>query len=294
MRLLFVHAHPDDESLWNGASIAHHVAAGDEVYVLTCTLGEEGEVIPEALKHLELPAGQPRDPSAPDPLAPVRREELREAMRRSGVAGSSVLGEDGGPRWRDSGMAGTPSFEHPRAFAAADPEDVGAAIREHIEKVAPDAVVTYDEHGGYGHPDHIQTHRGTVAAVRGMTERPALYAKVIPRSWYGEDVAWLGEQLTPERRAEWHAAPPPSDDAAQMAVRDDAVPTHEVVDPQVVPAQQDAIAAHETQVRTLPQMYVLSNEVASRISGREAFVRLDPDTGTEIAGSGEPRRALGS
>ena len=79
-RLLFAHAHPDDESLWTGVTMAHHVARGDEVHVLTCTLGEEGEVIPDDLKHLELPAGSARPDDVADELAPVRREELRRAM----------------------------------------------------------------------------------------------------------------------------------------------------------------------------------------------------------------------
>ena len=93
-RLLFVHAHPDDESLWTGVALAHHVAAGDEVHVLTCTLGEEGEVIPDDLKHLELPAGEARDPDAADPLAEVRRDELRAAMGAMAVTSSVVLGDE--------------------------------------------------------------------------------------------------------------------------------------------------------------------------------------------------------
>ena len=85
-RLLFVHAHPDDETLATGVALAHHVARGDDVHVLTCTLGEEGEVIPAQLGHLEGAEG--------DPLAAHRREELRRAMEVLGVT-HHLLGADG-------------------------------------------------------------------------------------------------------------------------------------------------------------------------------------------------------
>lgn len=294
MRLLFVHAHPDDETLWNGASIAHHVAAGDEVHVLTCTLGEEGEVIPPELAHLELPPGQAREVGAPDALGAHRRGELREAMTRSGVASSVVLGEQGGPSWRDSGMAGTPSARHPRAFAAADVGEVGAAIRAHLERLDPDVVLTYEEHGGYGHPDHVQTHRGTVEAVRQLPEadRPRLLARVSPQDWYEDDLQWLRQQLDERRQEQWGARPPEADDASRLSIRPAEVVAHEVVDPDVVPRQEHAAAAHATQVRVLPGMFVLSNGVATRFAGREAFARVDPDTGRLLPAPPGPRTAV--
>src|SRR3954447_17133613 len=97
-RLLFVHAHPDDETLTCGIAMAHHVARGDEVHVLTCTLGEEGEVIPPRLAHLE--------GAADDALGPHRHAELTEALGRVG-AHLHVLGAESGrlSRYRDSGMA---------------------------------------------------------------------------------------------------------------------------------------------------------------------------------------------
>src|SRR5690606_26861636 len=103
-----VHAHPDDETLATGIALAHFAARGDWVHVITCTLGEEGEVIPPELAHLE---GSPE-------LAQVRREELAGAMAVIGVR-NEFLGSDT-PRWRDSGMAGSPAAQHPDAFAAAD------------------------------------------------------------------------------------------------------------------------------------------------------------------------------
>ena len=105
-RLVFVHAHPDDETLATGVAIAHHAARGDDVHVLTCTLGEEGEVIPPHLAHLEGAHG--------DPLAAHRREELRGAMEVLGVTHHLLAahGEGGGTAYRDSGMAGSEAAGH--------------------------------------------------------------------------------------------------------------------------------------------------------------------------------------
>lgn len=287
VRLLAIHAHPDDETLASGVTLAHHVAAGDEVHVLTLTHGEEGEVIPEDLAHLELPAGGERDPNAADPLAEVRRTELTEAMERLGVSGWTVLGDRGGPTRRDSGMVGTPSAAHPRALTGADLGQVADQVRDQIERVDPDLVVTYDHSGGYGHPDHVRTHEVVLAAVAGMARPPRLFAIVTPRSWYEQDQAWLREQLTPARRREWGATPPdPADHTAQVSVVPDEDVTHVVVDPDVVERQRAALAAHRTQVRLIPGMSVLSNGIASRTAGREAFQELDPRTGVPLPAQG--------
>ena len=178
-RLLFVHAHPDDETLTCGITMAHHVALGDEVHVLTCTLGEEGEVVPPELAHLQGAEG--------DPLGPFRLGEVREAMRRLGVH-HAVLGADEAAgrlsRFRDTGMAGMPSAEHPRAFGAADVEAVGSLVADHLRALRPDVVVTYDSTGGYEHPDHVQTHRvddGRAAAARGPASDPPTPSTSTPR-----------------------------------------------------------------------------------------------------------------
>ena len=160
--------------------------------MLTCTLGEEGEVIPPELAHL----ASDRD----DSLGPWRREELRGAMAAMGVH-HRVLGEDpsGGVLsvYRDSGMAGTPTAANPAAFVNADPAEAAAMVADVIAQTGATVVVTYDEHGGYGHPDHIQTHRVTCAAVTSLPERerPDLYAVLTPRSWAVEDRAWLAEHV---------------------------------------------------------------------------------------------------
>ncbi len=277
-RLLFVHAHPDDETLTCGITMAHHVALGDEVHVLTCTLGEEGEVVPPELAHLEGADG--------DPLGPFRLGEVREAMGRLGVH-HAVLGADEGAgrlsRFRDSGMAGMPSAEHPRAFAAADVEATGALVADHVRALRPDAVVTYDPTGGYEHPDHVQTHRVTMAALRQLAdgERPAYTFHVYtPRSWVQADRRWLREHVPPELALAY----PADDDPMISSTVDDDLVTHVVVDPIHLPEQVAALDAHRTQLRVWPGgYYALTNHAAARLAGREAFVRVDPLTGERIA-----------
>lgn len=271
-RLLFVHAHPDDETLANGVVMAHHVRLGDEVHVLTATLGEEGEVIPADLAHLELPAGQSRPDDIEDPLADVRQSELICATETLGVTSSLLLA--GG--WRDSGMAGSAASRHPRAFSAAPVADVGARVADVIRALAPDVVVTYDEHGGYGHPDHIQTHRATVAAVASLSkeQRPRLFATLTPRSWAEQD-----RQSCLESHFEGLSTLDDSDPYPPSVVADDRV-THRVVDPACVPAQAAALRCHRTQVTVLDaSYYTLSNDIVALMSGREGFAELDPATG---------------
>ena len=268
-RLLFVHAHPDDETLATGVAIAHHVARGDDVHVLTCTLGEEGEVIPPELAHLEGAAG--------DPLAGHRREELRGAMEVLGVTHHllGADGTDGATTYRDSGMAGSAASQHPRAWTGADLADAAAEVRAVVDDVRPDVVVTYDATGGYGHPDHVRTHEATCHAVASSADVPVLYAVLTPLSWAVEDRAWLAGHVPADRGF----VVPGEDDPFPSSVVPDAVVTHVVVDPAVVAVQREALRWHATQVVVGEGWYALSNHVVSRLAGREGYARLDAATG---------------
>jgi len=273
-RLLFVHAHPDDETITTGLTMAHYAAAGCDVHVLTCTLGEEGEVIPAPLAHLAA--------DREDILGGYRREELREAMRRLGVA-HHVLGEDPGrgvpSRYRDSGMAGTPSAQDPRAFVNADLSEAADLVARHVRAVRPDVVVTYDEHGGYAHPDHIRTHEVTMAALRQLADelQPAAYVVLTPLEWAVQDREWLA--LKVDGNAPPGLTVPGRDDPFAPSVVPDEVVTHRVVRPELVGRQATALAAHGTQVRVFDGYYALSNDIAARLAGREGFARVDPRTG---------------
>ncbi|NUP41476.1 MAG: N-acetyl-1-D-myo-inositol-2-amino-2-deoxy-alpha-D-glucopyranoside deacetylase [Streptomyces sp.] len=153
-RLLLVHAHPDDETINNGATMAKYAAEGALVTLVTCTLGEEGEVIPPELAHL----AADRD----DTLGEHRVGELAAAMAELGVTDHRFLGGPG--RYRDSGMMGVAQNEVPGCFWQADLDEAAGHLAEVIMDVRPQALVTYDDNGGYGHPDHIQAHR---VAMRG-------------------------------------------------------------------------------------------------------------------------------
>ncbi len=299
-RLLFVHAHPDDETLTTGITMAAYAGRGHDVHLLTCTLGEEGEVIPAELAHL----GSDRD----DTLGTRRLEELRAAMAVLGVE-HSVLGEDPergvASRYRDSGMADSSSPQHPDAFALADVGEAAAMVATHIRTLRPDVVVTYDAQGGYFHPDHIQTHRVTMSALIALSAEnepdngaearsgassastaksaavPAAYCILTPRSWASQDRRWLLDRVASIGAncvvLQQDAPYPPS-------VVGDEVVTHAVVEPALVDKQRRALAEHKTQVTVYDGYYGLSNHVAKRLSGREGFARFDPVAGRLVPG----------
>lgn len=271
-RLLFVHAHPDDETLTTGVAISHHVARGDDVHVLTCTLGEEGEVIPAPLAHLE---------GRGEELAAHRRAELARAMDLLGVT-HHLLGADGPdapPAFRDSGMAGSAAATDPRAFAGVPLDAAADAVREVVERIRPHVVITYDAGGGYGHPDHVRTHDATRQAVTGLGGgAPVLLAALVPLTWAGEDREWLTAHV-PD--GEGWVVPGAGNPYAANVVPDDVV-TRAVVDAEAERRRTRALREHETQVVVGEGWYALSNRYVFRLAGREGYARLDPATGRPV------------
>jgi N-acetyl-1-D-myo-inositol-2-amino-2-deoxy-alpha-D-glucopyranoside deacetylase len=173
-RILFVHAHPDDETVGTGATMARYAAAGAHVTLVTCTLGEEGEIHVPELSGLA--AGQA------DQLGGYRIAELDAACAALGVTDHRFLG--GAGRFRDSGMMGLPTNEHPRAFWQADLDVAAGLLLDVIREVRPQVLVTYDPNGFYGHPDHIQAHRVAMRAVElaGDLAPRKVYWTAVPRS----------------------------------------------------------------------------------------------------------------
>jgi N-acetyl-1-D-myo-inositol-2-amino-2-deoxy-alpha-D-glucopyranoside deacetylase len=171
-RLLLVHAHPDDETLTTGGTIARYAAEPDtSVTLVTCTLGEQGEIIPAELAELAADRS--------DQLGGYRIGELAAACAALGLRDHRFLG--GAGRWRDSGMvagdglrAVAPQALHPRALARPEAfaEQVDALV-EVLDEVRPQVVITYGSDGGYGHPDHVRAHEITVAALAGVPARLA-------------------------------------------------------------------------------------------------------------------------
>jgi N-acetyl-1-D-myo-inositol-2-amino-2-deoxy-alpha-D-glucopyranoside deacetylase len=262
-RLLFVHAHPDDETLTTGATIAHYAARGAQVRVVTCTLGEEGEVI--GARWAQLAVDQA------DQLGGFRIGELSAALNALGIDDPVFLG--GAGRWRDSGMEGTPP-RHRQRFIDADPCDAVGALVDIIRELRPHVVVTYDANGGYGHPDHIHAHEVTMAAVgaSGGAEFPGepwtvpkVYWAVMSKSAMAAGLDAL-EDVPPE----WIRV---SIDDVPFGYPDDAIDAvMEVAD--CLPAKIAALRAHATQVSVAPngRSCALSNDVALPIGAIEHYI----------------------
>ncbi|BCI54615.1 1D-myo-inositol 2-acetamido-2-deoxy-alpha-D-glucopyranoside deacetylase [Mycolicibacterium litorale] len=261
-RLLFVHAHPDDETLTTGGSIAHYIRRGADVRVVTCTLGEEGEVIGE--RYAQLAVGRA------DQLGGYRIAELTAALSALGVAEPVFLGGPG--HWRDSGMAGTPPRHHPR-FIDADMEEAAGLLAAVVDEFRPHVVVTYDPDGGYGHPDHIQTHRVTTAAVERAGWRvPKVYWTVAATTAMRESL-----DVAEDIPGEWIRV---SADDVPFGYPDDRIDA--VVDAgDSIEAKVAALRAHATQVSVAPngQSCALSNNIAMPITAEEHYVLAVGDAG---------------
>jgi N-acetyl-1-D-myo-inositol-2-amino-2-deoxy-alpha-D-glucopyranoside deacetylase len=266
-RLLFVHAHPDDETITNGATIAHYVGRGAEVKVVTCTLGEEGEVIGDQWAQLAVDHA--------DQLGGYRILELSSALRALGLDGPVYLGGPG--RWRDSGMVGSEARGRQR-FSDADQREAVGALVEIIREMRPHVVVTYDPNGGYGHPDHIQTHVVTTAAVAAAGSDdfpgapwtvPKFYWTVIARSAF--TAGW--EALGPGDVRDGWIVPPPDGDFGELGFPDDEIDAV-IDDPAALPAKIAAMRAHATQLTVGPtgRTLALSNNIALPIVGQEHYI----------------------
>jgi N-acetyl-1-D-myo-inositol-2-amino-2-deoxy-alpha-D-glucopyranoside deacetylase len=274
-RLLFVHAHPDDETITNGVTIAHYVGRGARVQVVTCTLGEEGEVIGDQWAQLAVEHA--------DQLGGYRIGELTAALHALGVSGPTYLGGPG--RWRDSGMVGAEARSRQRFSDADERETVGALVAI-IRELRPHVVVTYDPNGGYGHPDHIQTHVVTTAAVSAAGSSgdysgqpwsvPKLYWTVIARSAF--TAGW--EALGPgDLRDEW-VIPPADGDFGGLGYGDDEIDAV-IEDPDALPAKTAALLAHATQLTVGPtgKALALSNNLALPIVAQEHYILAAGDAG---------------
>jgi N-acetyl-1-D-myo-inositol-2-amino-2-deoxy-alpha-D-glucopyranoside deacetylase len=266
-RLLLVHAHPDDESIGNGATMARYAAEGAHVTLVTCTLGEEGEVIGPELAHLVAD----RD----DTLGAHRVGELAGAMRELGVTDHRFLGGPG--RYRDSGMMGVDSNKRPGCFWQADPAEAAGHLVAVVREVRPQVLVAYDPDGGYGHPDHIQAHRVAMLAHR-LAADPAFRPE-------------LGEAHT-IAKVYWSCVPRPVAEAGLAALRAAVADSPfagvaalgdlpGVVEEDEVTAAVDgsayagrkaaAMRAHATQITVDGSAFALSNDLGQPLSATEYY-----------------------
>ncbi|GII60206.1 1D-myo-inositol 2-acetamido-2-deoxy-alpha-D-glucopyranoside deacetylase [Sphaerisporangium krabiense] len=265
-RILFVHAHPDDETIGTGATMARYAAEGAHVCLVTCTLGEEGEVIPPELRHLAA--------DREDRLGEYRAGELARACAALGVADHRFLG--GAGRWRDSGMMGAPTNEDPDCFWQADVDLAAAELAGIVREVCPQVIVTYDDNGYYGHPDHIQAHRvawrafekaGDPSFGEGEPWTPSrFYATAMPLSLLEGAV-----DSGPFARVK-------SVEDFGFGVPDEQITTR-VEAGGHLDAKLAALRAHRTQIMVNGGHFALSNNVGHPVYPAEYYTRLAGDPG---------------
>jgi N-acetyl-1-D-myo-inositol-2-amino-2-deoxy-alpha-D-glucopyranoside deacetylase len=277
-RLLLVHAHPDDESIGTGATMAKYAAEGAGVTLVTCTLGELGEIIPPELADLAW--------DKQNKLGEYRIGELDAACAALGVTDHRFLGGPG--RWHDSGMMGTPSNDWDGAFWRADVDEAARVLLEVIKEVRPQVMVTYDDNGFYGHPDHIQAHRVAWRAFEladGLVSK--FYATAVPKSVLFEGIKAMqaqraaGGEVGDGAGTRFEAVE--SIDDLPFGVPDDQVST-EIDARDYLDAKVAAMRAHASQIAVDSPFFALSDRVGQRAFGIEHYTLL---AGPRGAGHGE-------
>ena len=261
--LVLVHAHPDDESMQTGGTMARYAADGVHVCLITCTNGEVGEIA-------DVP-----DLGTPQEIAPrlgeIRREELEEACRRLGQIDLRMLG------FHDSGMDGTVSNDDPKAFVNQPLDQPVRMIVEILRELKPQILITYNERGFYGHPDHIRAHEAAIAAVPAAND-PAyapelgnthavskIYYNAVPTSLLRE-----GRKLAAELFEDVEEFM--SEDDISFIGTDDALVTTEIDVGEWVKTKFYALEAHRTQLGTTQGWLDIPDDVKSLMFSTEFYV----------------------
>ncbi|MEZ5092089.1 N-acetyl-1-D-myo-inositol-2-amino-2-deoxy-alpha-D-glucopyranoside deacetylase [Nocardioides sp.] len=274
-RLLLVHAHPDDESIGQGATMAKYVAEGRGVTLVTCTAGEMGEVLVPELEHLafEKDGG----------LGEHRRGELAAAMEALGVTDHRFLGgfghyHDSGMAWHDDGHAVAAEVVPDNAFWNADLTEAATELVAVIREVRPQVLVTYDEFGGYGHPDHIQAHRVAMYAAQ-LAAVPS-YRRDLGESWEIAKIYW-GAMSEGRMRSGLRRLRDAGDSTTFEGMDPDGpLPRFVVADADLtavvdatdyVDRKMAAFAAHATQITLDGPFFALSNNLGDTVWGQEFF-----------------------
>jgi len=254
---MLVHAHPDDETINNGVTMAHYVRKGHHVTLVTCTRGEEGEVLVPELSHLAS--------GAEDKLGEHRLGELADAMAVLGVTDFGFLGE-GSVRYRDSGMMGTPPNEREDCFWKADLDSAASVLAKEMLAKKPDVLITYDEFGGYGHPDHIKAHQIAMRAaemIRNEWEIRKIYWNTIPISVIEAGISAMKEVGSDfwgvEKAEDFPFAKP------------DELVTTVVSNEELVDLKMAAMKAHATQITVDGPFFALSNNLGVKVWGQEFY-----------------------
>jgi len=274
-RLLLVHAHPDDETIGQGATMAKYVAEGRGVTLVTCTAGEMGEILVPELEHLAA--------DKTDGLGLHRKGELEAAMKELGVTDHRFLGgfgayRDSGMKWHEDGHAVAADDVHANAFWNADLTEAATHLVEVIREVRPQVLVTYDEFGGYGHPDHIQAHR--VATYGAALAAVPSYRLDLGEPWDVAKIYW-GAMSESRMRAGLRALRDSGDTTTFEGMDPDGPLPPFVTPDENLAARVDAtayrdqkmaaLAAHETQISVDGPFFALSNNEGSLAWGAEFY-----------------------
>jgi N-acetyl-1-D-myo-inositol-2-amino-2-deoxy-alpha-D-glucopyranoside deacetylase len=268
---MFVHAHPDDEVISTGGTMAAYAADPDtHVTLVTCTLGEMGEVLVPEFEYLRADLG--------DQLGGYRIGELERSCAALGVTDHRFLGGPG--RWRDSGMMGTPANDDPRCFWQADLEVAAEALVRIVREVRPQVLVSYDDNGQYGHPDHIRAHQVTVRAFDAAADpsfapeagppwqASKLYETAIARSTLAAGMEYF------QRPDAWGENPfegMSSVDDIPFAVDDEKITT-EIEANGFFEAKIAAMRAHRTQMAVDGFFFAMADGIGHRAWGTEHYM----------------------
>lgn len=262
LTLMIVHAHPDDEAIGTGGILARYSAEGVNTVLVTCTLGEEGEIV---LPELDTEENHQR-------LAEIRREELLAAVKHLGISHLELL------PYRDSGMAGTSSNQHPECFAQADLDEATGRLVALVRQYRPQVLMSYNEHGGYGHPDHINAHKITVAAFDAAgdpTKYPEAGAPWTPTKLYYVSFRrglWLGAWEAMRERG----LKTPLDEEGFDPTRyvDDPRNTTTIDVRAYLPHKLRALQEHRTQIRPDWMWLAVPEDLRDELFNHEHFIRV--------------------
>ncbi len=245
--LVSFHAHPDDEAIATGGTIAQATAAGHRVVLVFGTRGELGEVLGEALAPGE-------------ELWQRRVAEAQAAAAILGVGRVEFLG------YRDSGMAGTPDNDVAGSFWTADLDEAARRLATILEEERADVLTCYDERGGYEHPDHIQVHRVGVRAAR-LARTPRVYASTVDKEDVAQMLRRYREELGPESDL-------PDPDELDLGMPGELITTRVDVS-DVIDRKRAAMAAHASQIPETSFFLTIPPHAFAEAFGTECYIRLD-------------------
>ncbi len=262
LTLMVVHAHPDDECIGTGGIFARYSVEGIRTVLVTCTLGEEGEIV---VPEWDTPENHAR-------LAEIREQELLAAVKHLGINHLEIL------PYRDSGMMGTPSNQHPECFAQADLDEATGRLVRLVRQYRPHILMSYNEEGGYGHPDHITAHKITVAAYEAAAN-PAQYQEA-GEPWSPTKLYYISF-----RRALWLKVwPLMRERGIKTPLDDEGFDTSRFVDdPRInavidvrayLPQKLAALREHRTQIRDDWFWLAIPEDLRDEMFNSEYFIRI--------------------